>query len=69
MITMIMPIMFAIAILTLCVITAYRTIGKDVDETFTIIKKFFLPCFIIIISLLMFLGYYFDQSFLHHKES
>ncbi|EAA3839935.1 hypothetical protein DOR48_19125 [Salmonella enterica subsp. houtenae] len=60
MIEMIMPVMFAIAILILCGITARRTVGKDVEETFKIIKIFFLPCFIIIIGLLIFLGYYFD---------
>lgn len=41
MIEMIMPVMFAIAILILCGITARRTVGKDVEETFKIIKIFF----------------------------
>lgn len=56
MLNFLLPYIFFIPLLMLCLITAHKTKGCGEEQIFSIITKFFFPCFVALIVLMIIAG-------------
>lgn len=56
MLNILLPYIFSVPLLMLCLITAHKTKGCGEEQIFSIITKFFFPCFVALIALMIIAG-------------